>query len=108
MADKKFPWGLVVAAGAVAAVGAVAYIKREEIKAFVSNIIAKVEDEIIEEIVEEEGFCELDTDGDGEVDTVVLDTDGDGEADAVAVDTNGDGEVDTVIATVCEESDFED
>ena len=102
MAEKKFPWGLVVAAGAVA------YIKREEIKTFVGKVIAKVEDELIEEIVEEEGFCELDTDGDGVVDTVVLDTDGDGEADAVAVDTNGDGEMDTVIAAVCEESDFED
>ncbi|MBE7017833.1 MAG: hypothetical protein E7420_06725 [Ruminococcaceae bacterium] len=93
MAEKKFPWGLVVAAGAVAAVGVVAYIKREEIKEFVNKVIVKIEDEIIEEIVEEEGYCELDTDGDGEVDTVVLDTDGDGDAD-------------TIVASICEESDF--
>ncbi len=93
MAEKKFPWGLVVAAGAVAAVGVVAYIKREEIKEFVNKVIIKIEDEIIDEIVEEEGFCALDTDGDGEADAVVLDTDGDGEAD-------------TVVASICEESDF--
>lgn len=95
MAEKKFPWGLVVAAGAVAAVGVVAYIKREEIKEFVNKVIVKIEDEIIDEIVEEEGYCELDLDGDGETDAVVVDTDGDGEAD-------------TLVASVCEESDFEE
>lgn len=95
MAEKKFPWGLVVAAGAVAAVGVVAYIKREEIKELVNKVIVKIEDEIIEEIVEEEGYCELDTDGDGEVDAVVIDTDGDGEAD-------------TIVASICDDADFEE
>jgi len=53
----------------------------------------------------------LDTDGDGEPDTIVaaVDTDGDGEPDTMvaAIDTDGDGDVDTVVAAVDTDGDGE-
>lgn len=40
---------------------------------------------------------ELDTDGDGRIDTIMRDTDGDGRVDTVEMDTDDDGEMDTVL-----------
>ena len=42
----------------------------------------------------------LDTDGDGSNDAVLIDTDGDGIADAAALDVNGDGQIDAIITGI--------
>lgn len=41
---------------------------------------------------------EVDLDGDGEMDALLVDTTGDGEADSIFVDTDGNGTIDTIIA----------
>jgi hypothetical protein len=57
------------------------------------------EDEVTEEDFADPAptTVELDTDGNGVVDTILRDTDGDGTVDTVELDTTGDGQVDTIL-----------
>ena len=113
---KKSIFGTVLAIGAVAAVaaaGAVAYLKREELKAVAEDIVSKLQPTDTEGVytadLDADGEVDVilaDTTGDGQVDTIVMDNDGDGVKDEVALDTDGDGQVDTAAPIVCDESDF--
>ena len=114
---KKSIFGTVLAIGAVAAVaaaGAVAYLKREELKAVAEDIVSKLQPTDTEGVytadVDGDGNVDVimaDTTGDGAVDTVLMDTDGDGSIDEAAIDMDGYGKADIVTPIECTEADFE-
>lgn len=110
---KKSALGAILAIGAAATAGVVAYLKKDELKKAAETVMAKLKAGDTEGIYtydrDEDGQVDAivaDTDGDGNFDAILLDNDGDGEIDEVAVDETGDGIMDKIAECVCEEADF--
>lgn len=94
MAEKKSALGAIIAVGAVAAAGVVAYLKRDELKKAAETVMAKFK------TGETEGIYGYDRDEDGQIDVVVADTDGDGHFDTMVMDNDCDGTMDEVSVDV--------
>lgn len=83
---------------AVAAAGAAGLVAGAAASAFAGSGSRPPDENQDEELTNQEAhFANIDADGDGQLDTVLLDADGDGELDGIGRDRDGDGQVDTVL-----------
>lgn len=83
---------------AVAGAAYAAYKNKDKILEIKDSVLNKTDsDDIVddENIFEDDEIDELDTTGDGKVDTVAIDNSGDGRPDELILDTTGDGKADT-------------
>jgi hypothetical protein len=127
MSDKKFSVGKAILIGAGAAVAAAAAFGAVMYRQFKKDVEAGCGDEFCNchngeaegeteinqgnyacvEKTDTDGVFTADTNGDGNVDTVLMDTNGDGNIDTVLTDTTGDGKLDTAVMDTNHDGEFD-
>ena len=127
MSEKKFSVGKAILVGAGAAVAAAAAFGAVMYRQFKKDVEAGCGDDFCDclksegegeteinqgsyacvEKTDTDGVFTADTNGDGNVDTVLMDTNGDGNIDTVLTDTTGDGKLDTAVIDTDHDGEFD-